>query len=81
MSEFSIPEKLIALTEMCVSGSKIGVRIGTLSGYSITITIALEKVITDAEVDLEFFSPNGPQLLLAYPDDIDIIEISACVTK
>lgn len=88
MIELGIPNKLVTLTKISMEGSVSAVRIGRkLSTFFIInnglkqgdaispllFNIALEKVVRDARTETLLFRTRGPQLILAFADDIDII--------
>lgn len=96
MAELSIPQKLIKLTQMCVNGSKSRVRIGSTVSSAFDINnglkqgdalspllfnIALEKAIRAANIKVEMYTNDGPKLLLAFADDIDVMARSVLKVK
>lgn len=96
MAEIGIPKKLINITKMCINGSRCRIRIGdTLSDVfevngglkqgdaisPILFNIALEKVVRTAGISVELFGRDGPRLLLAFADDIDVAGNSVLTVK
>lgn len=96
MAEFSIPKKLIRMTKVCMEGGTSKVRVNNKLSNSFEINnglkqgdalspllfnLVLEKAIRSAEIKTELLSIQGPKLLLAYADDIDLIGDSILSTK
>lgn len=88
MAELSIPRKLIRLVKMCVHGNTTRVRVGKALSESFEVTtglkqgdamspllfnIVLDKAVRYAQIKTELLTTDGPRLLLAYADDIDLM--------
>lgn len=96
MAEFSIPKKLIRMTKVCMEGGISKVRVNNKLSSSFEINsglkqgdalspllfnLVLEKAMRSAEIKTELLSAQGPKLLLAYADDIDLVGDSTLSTK
>lgn len=96
MAETGIPKKLVNITRVCVNGSRSRIRIGDVladpfevnrglrQGDAISpilFNIALDKVIRTAEISVKLFGQDGPRLLLAFADDIDVVGNSVLTVK
>ena len=96
MVELGIPKKLIKLTSICVNGSRSRVKVGEILSDSFEVSgglkqgdslspmlfnIALEKAIRAAELTTEVFGIDGPRVLLAFADDIDVVGNTVIMVK
>ena len=88
MESMGIPKKLISLTKLCVNNTELCVKIGNQISNKFTVksglkqgdglspllfNIVLDMVIKKAAIDTEVFTKQGPQMILAFADDIDAI--------
>jgi len=91
MAELGPPHKNTRLTRVCVEGSRCRIKVGSnmsdvfrvstslKQGDALSPTlfnIALKKVVRHSKVQTKLFQTNGLQLILAYADDIDLVETS-----
>lgn len=96
MAELSIPQKLIRMTKACICDSRSRVRVGDMVSDIFDINnglrqgdalspllfnVALEKATRAAELVVEMYTQRGPQLILAFADDIDIVGTSTIKVK
>lgn len=96
MAECGIPKKIIKITKVCVEGSRCCVKIGNKMSETfmvdsglrqgdslspILFNIVLDAAIKRANIDVEVFSNSGPNLLLAFADDIDLVSKTTIKTK
>ncbi|XP_060518457.1 uncharacterized protein LOC132697179 [Cylas formicarius] len=90
-----VPKKIIRLTKICIENSKAKVRVGKNNTEAFSINnglkqgdglspllfnIVLDMAIKEANIGLEIFTNKGPEMILAYADDIDTVESSTIKT-
>ncbi|XP_048525765.1 uncharacterized protein LOC125505633 [Dendroctonus ponderosae] len=88
MAELSILRKLIQMRKLCMDGGRSKVQVGSELSEQFEIQngvmqgdaflpllfkIVLERAIRRADIKTELLSTEGPKLILAYADDIDLI--------
>lgn len=96
LEELGIPGKLIRMIKVCVEGSYSSIKIeghysetfeittGLKQGDALSpalFNIALEKVVRRTELTTNIFGHNGPCLILAYADDLDVVGRSTVNVK
>ena len=96
LEDIGVPKKIIQITKQCIGNSKAKVRIGNRNTDTFSINnglkqgdglspllfnIVLDMAIKNANIGLEIFTNQGPEMLLAYADDIDTVGGSTVKTK